>query len=297
MTSLPPAAALRTGYAEVIGDPIKHSKSPQMHAFWLRKLGLDGDYRATRVTPADLADYLHSRRRDPSWRGCNVTMPLKTAVLAYAGRLGSDAELLGAGNLVVRKGELLRLENTDVLGVAEPLRQMGRAAYANHVATYVQIIGSGGAARAAGRGASLAGYGDFDIFCRNRAAGLELAALVGTPFGECQPLDALGPIRNPGDGPEDQRYSHVIINATPMGMAGQPDVPLDLSRYYSDTIVFEMVYAPLDTGLIRQARALGLRIIDGLDMLIAQAAPSFAALFGTAPPREHDAELRELLAA
>ena len=285
-------------YAEVIGDPIAHSKSPLIHRFWLEKLGLEGEYRARKVGSADLHFYLHQRRRDPQWRGCNLTMPLKTRVMPFAGRVSREAQLAGAGNLLVRAEDgSLRLENTDVLGVAEPLSSLPKASYSDHVATYVQVIGSGGAAGAAVRGAALAGFGNFDIFTRNRSAGLALAALAGTPFGECQPLEALAPIRNAEDGPAAQRFSHVIINATPMGMAGQPDVPIDLSFYFPDTIVFDMVYAPLETGLLRQARALSMRVIDGLDMLIAQAAPSFQAFFGAPPPREHDAELRVLLTA
>jgi shikimate dehydrogenase len=283
-------------YAEVIGDPIEHSKSPLIHDFWLEKLGLEGAYRATRVTGDELHLYLAERRRDPNWRGCNVTMPLKRAVVPYAGRLSDDTAVLGAANLLVPDGQgVLRAENSDVRGVAEPLSRSPRADYSGYVATYVQIVGSGGAAFAAGLGAARAGYSDFDVFCRSREQGLALARLVGTPFGECQSIEALGPIRNPGDGPEDQRYSHVIINATPLGMAGQPEVPVDLSSYYRDTIVFEMVYHPLETGLIKQARALGLRVIDGLDMLVAQAARAFGAFYGYPAPREHDAELRRIL--
>ena len=124
-----------------------------------------------------------------------------------------------------------------------------------------------------------------------------MAELVGAPFGKGHPLEALGPIRNPGDGTDDQRYSIVLINATPMGMTGQPEVPVDLSAYFPDTIVFEMIYNPLETGLVRQARQLGLRVIDGLQMLVAQAAPAFEKFFGQPAPREHDAELRARLIA
>jgi shikimate dehydrogenase len=87
----------------------------------------------------------------------------------------------------------------------------------------------------------------------------------------------------------------VLINATPMGMAGQPEVPVELSAYPADTIVFDMVYFPLDTGLIKLARGSGMRVIDGLHMLVAQAAPAFEMFFGLPAPREHDAELRALL--
>lgn len=279
-------------YAEVIGDPIEHSKSPLVHRFWLERLGLTGEYKATRVTLSDLPAYLQDRRRDPFWRGCNVTMPLKMAVVPLATELSEEAELLGSANLLMRDQQgRLCAENMDVIGVAEPLRRVASPADPGPVATSVQIIGSGGAARAAGRGAVLAGLSKIDVFCRDQDKGRALLATTQILAGECHPLQALGPTRDAGD----RRHSHVIINATPMGMEGQPEVSVDLSRYPSDTVVFDMVYAPLETGLIRQARALGLRVIDGLDMLIGQAAPSFGALFGVPAPREHDRELRQLL--
>src|SRR5688500_3616908 len=107
-------------YAEVIGDPIAHSKSPLIHKFWLEKLGIEGDYRATRITPAELPEYLHVRRRDSDWRGCNVTMPLKTEVTPFLWVLDRHAQLLGAVNTIIHdEASRLRGHNTDVNGVAE----------------------------------------------------------------------------------------------------------------------------------------------------------------------------------
>jgi shikimate dehydrogenase len=285
-------------FAEVIGDPIAHSKSPLIHRFWIEALGLDAEYCAVQVPETKLANYLHERRSNPDWRGCNVTMPLKRAVVPFVASLDYAARTVQAVNTIVHRAER-RIDgyNTDVTGVAEPLRARERITYPNHVATYVQIIGAGGAARAAALGASQAGYCDFDVFNRSIEKAHELAALIGAPFDQGQSLDTLGPIRNPGAGPEDQRYSHVIINATSMGMLGQPAVPINLSDYHADTIVFDMVYSPLTTPLLSQARAFGLRVIDGLEMLIAQASKSFELFFGAAPPRERDGELRALLTA
>ena len=286
-------------YAEVIGDPIAHSKSPLIHSFWLEKLGLEGDYRALRVGKAELPAYLHDRRRDPAWRGCNVTMPLKEAVLPFATQCSRDVQQVRAANCLVRHEDgSLEAFNFDIEGVATPLRCLSSADDPGHVATCVYVIGSGGAARAAGLGARSAGYADVRVFTRNREKGLELvAAMLGAPFSEAQPLENLGPIRNEGDGAGKQRHLHVVINATPMGMLGQPEVPIDLSAFYPDTIVFDMVYDPLETGMIRQARRLGMRTIDGLTMLIEQAALGFTRFFGAEPPRALDAELRERLTA
>lgn len=283
-------------YAEVIGDPIAHSKSPLIHTFWLEALGLTGEYSAVRVNEAELPEYLSDRRTDPNWRGCNVTMPLKQAVAPFMAALDRPSSLIQAVNTVIHR-EDRRIEgyNTDVAGVSEPLLRRERIAYQNHVATYVYIIGAGGAARAAALGASVAGYGDFDVFNRSADKADELASLIGAPFGKGYPLNDIAPIRNPDDGPDDQRYSHVIINATSMGMEGNPPLPIDLSRFYSDTIVFDMVYSPLETPLLKEAKRLGFRTIDGLEMLIGQAAAAFELFFGAAPPRERDGELRALL--
>ena len=286
-------------YAEVIGDPIAQSKSPAIHTFWLGKLRLDAEYRPCRVTVEELPRYFSSRRRDPAWRGCNVTMPHKQAVMPTLDRLDPLAEQVGAVNTIVREADgALIGYNTDVAGVAGPLSRMEKIAYPNQVATYVQIIGAGGAARAAAFGATAAGYGDFDVFNRSQEKADALAQLIGAPFGKGATLDGLGPIRNHDDALENQRYSHVVINATSMGMNGSDPVPIDLSKYHPDTIVFDMVYAPLETPLLAQARDCGLRTIDGLEMLVEQAAVAFERFFGQAPPRDDgDRELRALLTA
>jgi shikimate dehydrogenase len=284
-------------YAEVIGDPIAQSRSPLIHKFWLEKLGLDGDYRATRVEEGNLPQYLSERRLDPDWRGCNVTMPLKRAVLPYLSRLAPDADLAGAVNTILVDADGgLKGFNSDILAVTALLGKLEPPSYPRHVATYVQIVGAGGAARAALIGAARAGYCDFDFFNRTTTKAREMARLLDLPadaYGH--PLEALGPIRNPDDGPGNQRYSHVLINASSMGMEGVRELPVDLSVYYPDTVVFDMVAHPVETGLVGQARRLGLRTIDGLQMLVAQAADAFALFFGAAPPRESDGELTELL--
>jgi len=284
-------------YAELIGDPVAHSKSPAIHNFWLGKLGIEGDYRAVRVAEGDLPSYFGDRGNDPDWRGCNVTMPRKLAVVPFMGRLDESAEKCGAVNTVTCTPDGIRIgHNTDMLSLAKLLQGFERSRYPNHVATYVQIIGAGGAARAAALAAVSAGYCDFDFFNRGMEGAKAMAEWFGlNPDMYAAPLEGLGPIRNPDDGPDDQRYSHVVVNATSLGMEGKPDVAIDLSRYYPDTIVVDLAYGPSETGLAGQARRLGLRIADGLDVLIEQAALAFALLFGAAAPREHDRELRTLL--
>lgn len=285
-------------YAEVIGDPIAHSRSPLVHRFWLEKLGIAADYRAVRLAPDELPAYFVARRSDPDWRGCNVTMPHKQAAVPFMDRLDRPAEKCGAVNTVTRGADGVRKgHNTDAPAIGRLLAGFARRPYPNQVATYVQVIGAGGAALAAVVGAVEAGYCDFDIFNRSLDRARALAARLGLNASFSSPLKALGPIRNPDDGPDDQRYSHVVVNASSMGMEGNPDVAVDLSAYYPDTIVIDLAYSSAETGLVRQARSLGLRAADGFDVLIEQAALAFQLFFDAEAPREHDVALRELLTA
>jgi shikimate dehydrogenase len=136
-------------YAEVIGDPIIQSKSPAIHGYWLGKLGLEADYRACHVTADGLAAYLAERREDPDWRGCNVTMPHKQAVIALLDRLEIGAEMVGAVNTIVprrRAGRPTMLigSNTDVAGFLEPLQPLLAQP---HLFRMARVLGTGGAAR------------------------------------------------------------------------------------------------------------------------------------------------------
>ena len=131
-------------YAEVIGDPIAHSKSPLIHNFWLEKLGIDAEYRACLVRPDELADYFARRRGDAEWRGCNVTIPHKVSAMEHVRVRKGTRMMVGAINTVVR-GPDSRLEgaNTDIVGIVRPLEAIGASG-----GTMV-VIGAGGAARAA----------------------------------------------------------------------------------------------------------------------------------------------------
>jgi shikimate dehydrogenase len=281
-------------YAEVIGDPIEHSKSPLIHKYWLDQVGLPGGYRAVRVAPTELDDYLAERRRDARWRGCNITAPLKRVAVAHADWLHSladaDAPLeagAGAINLIVKGGRgRLAGFNTDVVGVTETVQRLPWPKDAERCLSY--IIGAGGAARAAVVGLSRTRYGNWFFFNRS----VEKAEALSTEF-RGHPRDGFG--LDALNDPTDRAQPILIVNATPMGMAGQPPVPIDLDLVPRTSTVFDMVYAPPETPLVSAAREVGLQVIDGLDLLIAQAAPAFELLFGVAAPRRHDAELRGLL--
>jgi len=271
--------SLGTGYAEVIGDPIAQSKSPAIHTFWLKALGIDGNYRAHRVTRSDLAAYLAERRTDPAWRGCNVTMPLKLDALLLADDPTDRATAAGAANLLVHRDGKLIAANTDVgavRGLVAPLVAAGKA----HP---IVVLGNGGAARAVLLALRSLGVGPVILQARDMADATKLA--VEFRLEE-------GPRRF--DTPVDSRG---LINATPLGMAGVAPTPIDISGMPADGWVLDLVSNPLPTPLLARAAARGMTIIDGLSVLVEQAADSFELLFGQAPPRDRDAALFAMLRA
>jgi shikimate dehydrogenase len=264
-------------YAEVIGDPIAHSKSPLIHGFWLDALGIDATYRATHVTADELPAYFAERAADPAWRGCNVTIPHKIAALDHVTDPGDVRSTIGAVNTVIRgeDGALVGT-NTDAGGFYAPLAEHDLAG------APVAVVGTGGAARAVLFALSRIGAGPVTAIARNplKAAGLlatfGLKGDVVTPDAPVPPVD-------------------LLVNASSLGMAGQPGYAPDLSALPEDAVVYDIVYAPLETPLLAAARARELATVDGLEMLIGQAALAFELFFGAAPPRDRDDELRARL--
>ncbi|MGQ0661652.1 shikimate dehydrogenase family protein [Sphingosinicella sp.] len=273
-------------YAEVIGDPIAHSKSPLIHKFWLRKLGLEGDYRATRVTVDDLPAYLASRRTDADWRGCNVTMPLKQDAAGHVDEVDPRSARVGALNVIYPSLGRTTGTNTDVLGILDVLPT---AYFRSDALPEIRIIGAGGAARAllAACKERLVSLVFFNVRNPEKAWPLLREWEFGGTVG---PLDDAHNLQTP----------HIVANATPLGMRGQPQMPSAVLRHieegnWDQLVVFDMVYDPVETELLATARRRGLRTVDGLALLIAQADHAFRIFFGSVPPREYDAELRELL--
>lgn len=279
-------------YAEVIGDPVAHSKSPAIHRFWLDRLGLEAEYRATRTMADGLDDFLAARRADPAWRGCNVTMPLKTALAPHLDLLAAPAAGIGAVNTVYRddSGNLVGT-NTDALGFLEPLRPMLAQ---KHWFRMARVLGTGGAARAIVH--ALAGEGFIIVLAGRDPA--KARAILGelVPDSEHHAVD-LAHFATPTDFAFDDRDGccDLVVNASPLGMRGQPQLAFDWSHAPPGTLAYDIVTAPVDTAFLRDAREAGFATIDGLAMLIGQAAQAFALFFGVAAPRQHDAELRALL--
>ncbi len=266
-------------YAEVIGDPIAHSKSPLIHNFWLDALGIEAEYRKCHVKADELAAYFLKRRADPDWLGCNVTIPHKVAVMDYVTDPGEVGRLIGAMNTIACEtaGPLIGT-NTDAGGFLAPLIRMGwkgRSAV---------IVGAGGAARAVLYALAQTGVREFTVMARDAAKGralLDRAGLAGRVIGMDDPLP-------PAD---------LLVNSSPLGMEGQPPLRLDLAPLPADAVVYDIVYVPLDTEVLLAARARDLRTVDGLEMLIGQAALAFEIFFDAEAPRARDADLRALLTA
>ena len=280
-------------HAEVIGDPIAHSKSPLIHGFWLDKLGIDATYAKTHVLAPDLPAFLASRRADPDWRGCNVTVPHKQAVIPLLDRLDPIAAKIGAVNTIVPRDGALIGTNTDAPGFLEPLRPLLDR---RHLFRMARVLGTGGAARAIAH--ALAGEGFTLVIAGRDIAKAEALRDETDPNGHVATLNHFA---DPTDFPFDERDGllDLFVNATTLGMTGQPPLAVDLSHAPPGSIVYDIVYAPLETPLLARARACGLPTIDGLAMLIGQARIAFRHFFGVDAPAdaESDAELRALLTA
>lgn len=268
-------------YAEVIGDPIAHSKSPLIHNFWLHKLGIDAQYQAYHVSRDELADYFANRRTDPDWRGCNVTIPHKENAAAYTDHFCPGTPQIGAINTIIKRGGEIFGANTDISGVIEPVR---------HICDSIQtvaIVGAGGAARAAAA-AITTHFPNWPIrfLVRRHEQARGIVDLLGIA-ADITPI-------------EDHALVGVtlLINASPLGMVGKSPLNLSLMAMHADETqktIFDMVYAPLETPLLAAARREGFATIDGLQMLVAQAAEAFQLIFGHPAPRDYDNELRALL--
>lgn len=265
-------------YAEVIGDPIEQSLSPTIHGFWLEALGIEATYGRRQVTRAELPAYLSGRRVDESWHGSNVTMPLKLDAVALADEATDRAVAAGAANVLMRRDGRLVAANTDVGAIAMLLARLYEAKARMGSVT---LLGNGGAARAALVALKLVGISAVRIQARDLGEAVKLAVEFGL---EVEPAPFTAPIASDG-----------LINATPLGMPGQDCLNCDLHRMPASGWVFDMVTDRAVTPLIDAARSHGLKTVDGLDMLVEQAATSFKLFFDADAPRDRDAQLWQQL--
>ena len=268
----------------VIGWPVKHSRSPVIHRFWLRQYGLPGDYVIHPVAPEEITGFLAGFADGP-FVGCNVTVPHKEAAFAAVDEVEAAGRAIGAINTIWREGDRLVATSTDGIGFLANLDE-GAPGW-DQAAGPAVVLGAGGAARAVLWALAERGFAPIHVVNRTRDRAEALAARFGSasrPAGWDALPDLLGRAR-------------VLVNATSLGMEGQPPLDLDLTGLPEGCVVTDIVYVPLETGLLAAARRRGLRTVDGLGMLLHQAAPGFEHWFGRKPevtPALRAAVLRDL---
>lgn len=263
----------------VMGWPVAHSRSPLIHGYWLKKHGLKGDYRREAVTVEDFPAFLKSLG-ERGYVGGNITQPHKEAALKLT-EADDRARAIGASNTVYLDKGVLRSTNTDVIGFLASL-DVAQQGWDKNLKSAV-VLGAGGAARAIVYGLIERGVERVNVINRT----IERAEMFRKLFGprvHAAGWDAV---------PKLLKDSKLVVNATSMGMTGNPDLEIDISGVPEGTLIGEIIYVPLKTKLVLAAERRGLKHSDGLDMLLYQAVRGFELWFGVKPAVT--AELRQLI--
>jgi shikimate dehydrogenase len=256
--------------AGVMGWPVEHSLSPRVHGYWLEHHRIDGAYVPLAVAPEHLETAL-SALPALGFRGVNLTVPHKERALGLCPEVDDLARRIGAVNTVVVRDGILIGSNSDAFGFLENLKA-GAPDWRADAAPAV-VLGAGGAARAVVTALVDAGAPEVRIVNRTRARAESLAASLGGPLS-VHAWDRRHAALN-GTG--------LLVNTTTLGMVGQPPLDLDLDGLPPDSVVTDLVYAPLVTPLLEAAGARGNLVVDGLGMLLHQARLGFEAWFGVRP--------------
>jgi len=274
MTSTISGAAIVGG---VCGAPIRHSMSPLIHNAWIQAAGLDAAYVPFAPRPDDFETFVGGFRGG-AIRGLNVTIPFKERALAAADHASDLAKMAGAANLLIFEADgSIHADNTDGPGLLGAIAEQAPG-FAVSVAPVV-ILGAGGAARGATAALLLAGAPKVAIVNRTVARAQELADAFGDKVVAAGESDLPSLLTDAG----------LIINATSLGLGGGEGPAADLALTPDTAVVMDMVYKPLRTEFLRRAEAAGRRTVDGLEMLLRQAVPTFQRMYGVAPPAEIDA--------
>lgn len=256
---------IKTG---LIGFPVGHSLSPAIHNHWIAQYGLQGKYEAHAVAPEHLDDAVW-RLADDGYTGLNVTIPHKQAVIDLCDTLDDTARAVGAVNtLAIEDGRITGF-NTDVYGLIRNIREgVPGFDFANGAAL---IIGAGGAARAAVYGLQQAGAKTIRIANRTQEHAEKIARDFGVGLQECD------------TGAAGLKDVALLVNTTPLGMKGQPELGFDVSLLPPGAVVNDIVYNPRETILLKDAATRGLKTVGGLGMLLHQAAKAFEIWTGISP--------------
>lgn len=273
----------RIPLAGLLGSPVAHSRSPSLHGHWLRRYGLRGYYIPMDVTQADLPEVVRMLPRI-GFIGVNVTIPHKEAVLSLADVVTDRAALIGAANtLLFRQDGRLLADNTDGYGFIENLRH-GAPNWVPSSGPAV-VLGAGGAARAVVIALIEAGVTEIRLANRTRNRADALRSEFGTKIAVSDWVQAGNMIEG----------AALLVNTTSLGMTGKSEFRVPLDALDASCVVTDLVYAPLRTSLLRRAEERGCVTVDGLGMLLHQAAPAFERWFGIRP--EVDDDLRRAVLA
>lgn len=264
--------------AGVTGWPVSHSRSPRIHNTWLNRYEIDGAYVPLPIRPEDFTSIIPALAK-AGFAGLNVTIPHKEAAFAVCDHVDESARRAGAVNTLIFTPQGIEGRNTDGYGFLANLYSHG----VNPKAGPALILGAGGAARGIGAALQEAGV---DITFTNRTA--ERAAALATALSPAKIL------------PWEQREAALadyalLINTTSLGMTHQPPLEMRLDHAAPTLAVADIVFSPLETSLLANARLAGLKPVEGLGMLLHQAVPGFAAWFGVTP--EVDEALYQIVAA
>ena len=274
----------------VIGTPISHTLSPRIHNYWMKKYGIEGNYEAIEVKKEELPEFISSLK-EKGFKGVNVTIPHKEAVIPLLDEVHVDAAAIGAVNTIVLEDGKTFGYNTDAQGFIANVQET--IPDADLFEQKVVVLGSGGAARAVC--VSLLQEGAKILLANrtmDRAQKLkahlekELSDYFGA--GEASSITLVDWEKRS----DALQGAAMLVNTTSLGMKGSEELNIDLAKLPRDAIVADIVYNPLETGLLKMAKQKGNKTVDGLGMLLYQAEPAFYAWFGKRP--EVSKELKEL---
>ncbi len=261
--------------AAVIGYPVAHSKSPVIHAHWIEKYCMKGLYEPIEIAPENLKEGIQELI-DEDFSGFNVTIPHKQAVMELCDVLDPAAKSIGAVNTVLIKDGQLHGYNTDAYGFIENLKQE-RPDF-SVTEKPVTILGAGGAARA--------------IVYALLREGVSEIRIANRSMKKTKDIQKMAPeniIALPWEEREDSLTAcGLLVNTTPLGMDGQPPLQIDWDGTQSSMVVYDIVYTPLMTDLLKTAKAHKHPIVTGIGMLLHQARPAFEAWFGILPDIDDD---------
>ena len=261
----------KTIQAGVIGWPVEHSLSPRLHGYWLKKHGIDGTYVPIAVAPEAFENYMVKLHLE-GITGVNITVPHKEAALKAVTNLDENAQRIGSVNTItVQKTGELHGSNTDGFGFMENLKD-GAPEWTPDLGP-VTVLGAGGAARAIVVTLIDAGVPELRLVNRTKERARKLAGDTG------------GPIVVTDWDKRDKALEDAVllVNTTTLGMTGKESLNLDLGSLPPAAVVTDIVYAPLITPLLKQAKEHGHPVVDGLGMLLHQARPGFSHWFGVDP--------------